>query len=52
MIYCKHIRVYSVLAIDARIPKCADEQYVTIERSKQAKLDIAITPCSGDYIYH
>jgi hypothetical protein len=52
MIYSKHIRVYSVRAIDARIPKSADEQYVTRERSKQAKPDIAITAYSGDYIYH
>jgi len=52
MIYCKHIRIYSVCAIDAKIPQSADEQYVTIERSKQAKPDIAITAFSGGYIYH
>jgi hypothetical protein len=52
MIYCKHIRVYAVHAIDARRPKSADEQYVTMEKSKQAKPDIAITAHSVGYIYH
>ncbi len=35
MIYCKHIRIYSGRAIDARIPKSAGEQYVTIDKNKQ-----------------
>jgi hypothetical protein len=52
MIYCRHIRIYSGRAIDAKIPKTVGEQYVTIDRSKQTKLDMAVTAYSGDYICH
>ena len=38
--------------MDGRIPKSAGEQCVTIDRSKQAKPDMAITAYIGDYIYH